>query len=144
MLVVTVTQKDPTPLHVFNKLFGGWMYSYRANNGNEYWRWSQHGNGAMHCLQQLVPFMILKKERAKLGIQFQQKLVVWNRDYGRRGYPDWVHQEREKFFMQMKEFNQRGITHANPNPKSPGPRPGRARGFKKLKEKTNETQVTIQ
>jgi hypothetical protein len=147
MLQLSISQKDPQPLHIFRELFGGFLYEYSAKqNRVKYWRWSVHGNGALSCLDRLIPFLVLKKERAEIGSDYQRKLVVWNRDFGRRGYPEPVHKEREEFYLRMRMLNQRSITEVNPEPKKPGPRPGHANSHfrpKKAPETTEKENQTI-
>jgi hypothetical protein len=118
---VTVSQKVPGPLGVFRDLFGGNLYTYKWK-GNDYWYWVASGGRATMMLETLLPFLILKKERAAICIQFQNELMAWNRDYGRRGYPEFVHQAREAYYQRMKFLNQRGVANDNPNPQKTGPK----------------------
>ncbi len=143
-LQISICQKDNTPLVHFVVLFGGTLYSYKSK-GVEYWRWCMSNNHAVRCLELIAPFLILKGERARIGIEFQKNLVVWNRDYGRIGYPEHVNAAREEFYQRMKLLNQRGVSSDNPNPKSPGPRKGKGRsgfaGWQKRKSEQKEIQT---
>jgi hypothetical protein len=112
-LGVSICQKDPRPLETFHTLFGGHFYPYLVK-GQTYWRWHCWSHGALHVLETLMPFMVLKTERAEVAIDFQKSMTAWNKDYGRRGYPDWVREKLEEFFIQMRTFNKRGILKENP------------------------------
>jgi hypothetical protein len=76
-----------------------------------------------------------------LMIEFQKKLVVWNRDYGRRGYPAEVNRARENYHERMRVLNQRGVSDENPNPKKPGPRPGNGRNRLTVNRKSDEKEI---
>ncbi len=123
VLGVAICQKERGPLEMFQQLFGGNLYSYSVR-GVTYHRWFTWSSVALRFLEIILPYLILKKDRVALAIDFQKSLTVWNRDYGRRGYPDFVNAAREQFFQSMKELNRRGISTSNPNPKIPGVKKG--------------------
>lgn len=121
-LGVSICQRDPRPLETFHTLFGGHFYPYVVK-GQTYYRWHTWSQGALHVLEVLKPFMILKAERAVVAMDFQKSMTLWNKDYGRRGYPDWVREKLEDFFVQMRTFNKRGILKENPA--KTGPKEGK-------------------
>lgn len=138
-LGVSICQKVKEPLDVFHQFFGGHLYSYEVK-GVTYWRWHTWSAGALHVLQTLKPYLILKAERARVCIDFQVDLTKWNAEYGRRGYPDFVKQARESYFVWMRDLNKRGVSADNPTPKTPGAKKGCSNYFAQ-KSKEKETEV---
>jgi LAGLIDADG endonuclease len=106
-LGLAVSQKVKEPLDILVELFGGHLFSYKTK-GVLYWRWQHWGPGALNAISQLLPYLVVKRRMAELGIDFQTKLTGWNREYGRRGYPGWVNESREAFYQKAKVLNQRG------------------------------------
>jgi len=142
-LNVSVCQKDPRPLEILHDMFGGHFYSYDVK-GNTYWRWHIWSHMAVRMLNAVQPYLILKQDRADIGMDFHFKLTKWNRDYGRRGYPDWVNVERESYYQQMKSLNMRGVSLDNPNPKTPGVKKGAPNHFNRPKIGQKGESVSIQ
>ena len=133
-LNVSICQKDPRPLQKFHEMFGGHFYPYQAK-GKTYWRWHTWSAGALHVIETLMPFMILKPERAAVAIKFQQSLTAYNRDYGRKGYPDWVKAELASYFDQMKIFNKRDV---DITAKTVGAKPGSPNYFPAKKQEKGD------
>lgn len=126
---VSICQKDPEPLKLFSESYGGLLYSYKGN-GVTYWRWIITTDAAVRFLEAILPFSILKAPRIRLAIEFHKRMKQWNAEYGRRGYPEIILSERERYFLEMKALNQRGVSASNPEPKKSGPRAGHAvKGF---------------
>ena len=139
---VSICQKDRNPLLLFRDAFGGLLYDYSAN-GVTYWRWIITTDSAVRFLEAIVPFSILKAPRIRLAVEFHKKMKAWNAEYGRRGYPDFVNEERERYFMDMKGLNRRSISASNPDPKTPGAQKG-AENVLAAKRKTllkKETEI---
>jgi hypothetical protein len=67
-LVLTVSQKSKKPLLELQKIFGGKLYNVR---NKKYWMWTLWGENAVPALVEMLPFLVLKKEQAKLAIKFQ-------------------------------------------------------------------------
>lgn len=101
-----VTQKVKEPLDILYELFGGHLFSYKVK-GVLYWRWQHWGPGALEAVKTLLPYLVVKRRIAELGIRFQEDMTGWNQEFGRRGYPDWVNESREAFYMQAKALNLR-------------------------------------
>lgn len=121
----SVAQKEQGPLVSFRDSYGGNLYDYQVN-GVIYWRWYITTDSAVRFLEAILPYSVLKAPRIRLAVEFHKKMKVWNAEYGRRGYPDFVLEERERYFMEMKSLNKRGVSVSNPEPKTPGPREGHA------------------
>jgi hypothetical protein len=118
-----ITQKEREPLVSFRDEYGGLLYDYQVK-GITYWRWVITTDSAVRFLEAILPYCILKAPRIRLAVEFHKKMKVWNAEYGRRGYPDFVLEERERYFLEMKALNKRGVSASNPDPKSSGPGKG--------------------
>jgi hypothetical protein len=123
VLSVSVCQKDPRPLDILHELYGGRVLNYKLK-GITYHRWVANSNQAVAILNAMLPYLILKKDRAEVCIEFQTNLVSFNQDYGRRGYPEWVRSALAGFYEKMKFLNKRGVSDDNPNPLAPGAKRG--------------------
>jgi hypothetical protein len=103
-----VTQKVKEPLEILHNMFGGHLFPYKLR-GVTYWRWQHWSNGAKLAIEKLLPYLVVKRRIAELGVRFQEEMTSWNQEFGRRGYPDWVDESREAFYQQAKVMNKRGI-----------------------------------
>lgn len=87
-VVVTLVQKDPTPLHWVAQHFGGWVNSARGIYG---WRASNRLAGRF--LSVVTPYLRVKREQAELALAFQlgqqannHRLTEARREEGRSLY----------------------------------------------------------
>lgn len=65
------------------------------------WTWQIHGEGAETFLQQLLPYLRVKREQARLALAFQARL----RDPSMKADRVW----QEEWRQQMKALNARGV-----------------------------------
>ena len=119
-LQVIVGQKGRAPLEHFATAFGGVIYPFRRR-GMEYYRWLVSSDKAAAALVALLPYLQLKRDVAEVGIRFQEQMSEWNRQYGRRGYPEHVQLGRRVFYEQAKILNARNRPDMNA-PAYEGPR----------------------
>lgn len=70
VLSVKVAQKDRRPLELFRSEFGGYITRGKIS-GVHYWGISC--KAASSALSELLPFLIVKKEEALIGIEFQRQ-----------------------------------------------------------------------
>ena len=63
---VNVTQKDPTVLLSFRKIYGGTLH--KGKDG--VWKWYIDGKKGCVFLSDMMPYLIIKKEQAKLALEF--------------------------------------------------------------------------
>ena len=71
-LQVTANNTEEEPLLFIQKVFGGSIYWRRPTSVKckDVYCWSIHGSSAIEVLEILLPFLIVKKERALLAIEF--------------------------------------------------------------------------
>lgn len=79
---IKASQVDVAPLLMFHKFFGGGtptkFYQTGQKSGivREQHLWGIGCNAALHCLEALVPYLIVKKEEAEIAIRFQRGMIL--------------------------------------------------------------------
>lgn len=77
--MISVSQVHREPLEVFVRFFGGSLYldarqSERGcTNSRPVWRWVVGSKLAERTLEQLAPYLVLKREQTVLGLAFQER-----------------------------------------------------------------------
>ena len=69
------------------------------------WRTESSANLAKEILMKLLPYLRVKKNQAKLAIEFQENRPKLNRFFGR---PDQEESRLEKCYQEMSNLNRRG------------------------------------
>jgi hypothetical protein len=105
-LGLAVSQKTEAPLKRLHEMFGGHLFSYQSR-GATYYRWQHWSHGALAALKELLPYLLVKRDIAEVGIRFQEQMTLWNKQYGRRGYPQEVVVGREAFYLEARALNAR-------------------------------------
>lgn len=75
-LQISAFQNARTPLDVLQTLFGGSVG--KNQNG---WHWARAGASAKPVLEQLLPYLIVKRTQAELGIAFQSRKTTQGGKY---------------------------------------------------------------
>lgn len=102
-LRISVTQVNPEPLKLFQVIFGGTVLADKDRpNRRKIYRWRLGGDRAALALLQLLPYLIVKLDEARLGIIFQEE--VKNRH--RRLTKDDSSQE-SAYYHKMREYKKR-------------------------------------
>lgn len=71
---ITAFQNVRAPLGIFHQLFGGTIrYSTTHSTGG--WVWQLSGRRLKVALEEMLPFLIVKREQAQIGIAFQGRKV---------------------------------------------------------------------
>lgn len=74
VLIINITQVDRTPLEHIAALYGGNIRIHRPANTN--WsvvhRWNITARSALKFLEDIVPYLIVKREEALIAIEFQK------------------------------------------------------------------------
>jgi hypothetical protein len=119
-LQLAIEQKQAEPLKQFHRVFGGSFYTSNKK-GMTYFRWSCNSSTALRALERLLPYLMLKRPIAELGIRFQTTMAKWNKEQGRRGYSPEAVEGRELFYLQARALNAKQRAN-NRAPKYAGPR----------------------
>lgn len=97
-------------LDLFVKTFGGKLTPEKrlTQGGKDFYIWSIYGVSMVKALEAMLPFLIVKREQAKLVIALQQR--IWKRSE-RVGDSKGVSQSellaREKLYQQIKKLTGR-------------------------------------
>ena len=90
--------------------FGG-TYGIQGKIGNGRWKtcyvWELSSKQAINLTEKIVKYLIIKKKRAELLLQFK-KTLNWGMGNKKR-VPEQINIERERIYLEMKKLNQRGI-----------------------------------
>jgi hypothetical protein len=75
-LSVTVGNTDPRMLTILRDLFGGSISRYQpAGPRKPIWKWNVASRKAEHCLRQVLPWLVTKREQAELGLRSRELLT---------------------------------------------------------------------
>lgn len=69
-LKIDIGQTDDSVLREIQSYYGGSICKNIPKKGNPIWRWIATGKNANNFLRDMIPFLRLKKERARLGLYF--------------------------------------------------------------------------
>ena len=102
-LHITVPQTHRKPLEVLLETFGGniWNRPIPKNpKHKQQWYWRVTRKLAASVLNELLPYLVLKKEQAELGIVFQARI-------GQPSIrlPEGEHEKRAKIIQELKYLN---------------------------------------
>jgi len=76
-LVLGVSMSDAYPIELFHNIFGGSIGSKKDSRSNKWrlmYRWSVCANMAKEILILIEPYLHIKKQQAKLGIEFYENI----------------------------------------------------------------------
>lgn len=100
ILTIVVGNTNILPLRFCKRRFGG-KIKLKKMKGNRFqaYHWVISGKRASRVLERLLPYFIIKKKEALLGLKFQ-KSVSLNRSTNR--LLEKVRNQRERMFLRMK------------------------------------------
>ena len=121
LLQVAVTQVDVAPLLLFRERFGGKVlgpYTRQGSNSRPISRWVAETGRAEAALRVLLPYLIVKRAQAELGLEFRELFKGENtlprgcessrlRNVRKR---DHVMALRKDCYDRMRSLNKRGIS----------------------------------
>jgi hypothetical protein len=97
-LTLSVSQKFRSPLDQLAALYGG---SIRATTKGQ-WDWRVTNLAAYNCLDKIIPYLVLKRSQAILGIQFQG--TVASRGTKPRGYSEEEVRTKAAMYQLMRDL----------------------------------------
>ena len=112
VLALIVTNTSPDLMNWLVEKFGGRMKARKRVKPNHKttWNWVIDHGKALHALRLIKPYLIIKKEQAKIGIDFIEKWISPNGGQGSTVLPEEV-SRRESLYQRMKILNQVGFYH---------------------------------
>jgi hypothetical protein len=103
-----VTNTHRGSLEIFQNLFGGQIYERALrNNRKRLYIWRGVGPVGAQMLEDLLPYLVVKKERAVLAISFQADRAGVGR--GGRHTPE-IKKRSIRDHAKMQKLNQRGVS----------------------------------
>lgn len=84
---------------------------YEEKGWKPVFAWRVTGKNATNLLSHILPYMVVKSERARLALQFVEIDSRWDKKPTRHGHrtPDWVVEERKALKEKMNELNLKGV-----------------------------------
>lgn len=107
VLFVTVSNTHHGVIKWLHKNFGGSVYQNKQPKRKLCYKWTLCSNQAVRFLEVIYPFLMIKKERAKIAIKFQNK----KSKQGTGPSNIKIKQNDLKVYYQMKRLNQVGDTN---------------------------------
>jgi len=95
--LVSCGMTDKRPLILLMKTFGGKIYERKRSNRKPSWDWIVVCNQAINCCKKLLPYLIIKKERAKICLKLDLHKIQTK---GREKIQE-KNKFREKLFQQQ-------------------------------------------
>jgi hypothetical protein len=82
-LDVYITNTHPGPLRKLMSLFGGEIHVHvkQQPHHKTAWRWNLQSRKAEEFLQQILPFLIVKKDEALLALEFRKTQIREKKSY---------------------------------------------------------------
>ena len=103
---VVAGQVDPRPLHLINRYYPGhlrWI-SRRHKGWSDYWHLTVHGLTALRMIQDILPFLVLKREQAEVPLMLQQIKRPGPRGGLRKVLSPWEVAERESYRLALLDL----------------------------------------
>jgi hypothetical protein len=108
-LYTTITQQDPTALHLIKQRFGGNVTPDKTATSNSYyrkrgatlvWRWKASSTEAQAFLLAIEPFVIVKAEQVRIAAGFPAAGTHFCKN---RPMPDAVRSERRRIMHALRD-----------------------------------------
>ena len=103
-LRLSVHQLDKRPLDLLRERFGGSVNLNRTHKPRPLWQWAVADNKALHALEALRDSLVVKREQAQLGIEFQRGKLA--RNNSRLPLLEVEVAERESYYLAMRDLKQ--------------------------------------
>lgn len=122
-LYMRVSQVEREPLDKFTQIFGtGSTSKSRQYDASRYpyHDWCAAGTSAAMILSRMLPYLTVKRERALLGLEFQQRVQMSRVGRVKKGYrlSDEEMLLRHSYLLRMRALNLRGAARAAAETKS--------------------------
>jgi fucose 4-O-acetylase-like acetyltransferase len=103
VLRVSVGQVDPTPLQLLHGMFGGTIRRIEKANPNHQtiYHWTVGAKAAGAVLATLLPYLVVKREQAIVGIQLQSRMLHQG---GNKGLPAAEKEIRQTLVKRLKDL----------------------------------------
>lgn len=102
-LAVVVTNTDPRLMLWLKRTFGGSIYEVSVKSRRRVFRWQLNARKGVEVLKGCLPYFIIKKELAELGIAFQD--AKSKRRLNTRQLTTEELRNRDEFASKMRDIN---------------------------------------
>lgn len=102
-LSLSVHQVDRRPLDILYGRYGGSLRMNTAHKPNNLWAWTVSGTTAARAIEEMLPYLITKKEQAILGLEFQARKSKRGRGAGFQTTVEEL-EFQETMFEQMRQL----------------------------------------
>jgi hypothetical protein len=96
-LAISVANTHYGVIAFLERFYGGCINNGKPYRGKPIWFWTLHSENASQFLDALLPWLIIKKEEAKIGIEFQNHMNSHTRPGRGHSIPQDVIDIRESF-----------------------------------------------
>jgi len=103
-LMIIVVMRELEPIMMLQSLFpGSWVnIVHRKNRNGHYHRWTMSGRKAADALIRWFPYLVVKRDQAQKGIDFQDHVDEWKPQVtGSRSLPDKIKTYRNEVAKEM-------------------------------------------
>lgn len=117
-LKVAIAQTVAAPLEIFQRLWGGTVRTKQSGNPRhkQQWMWCLSGTTAIPFLEDVLPYLRVKREVAELGLALLRTI----RPRGNYAVSDELMAYRIPIVEEMRRLNHRGVRGVVPR-RPPGP-----------------------
>lgn len=112
-IVVYLNNTAKPMIDFLQSLWGGYVNIVPANeekNSRAQWHWGVSANKALRFLDDIFPFLIVKRRQAQLARRFQRYVQVTGRERTEK-----IYKLQCRFFDEMRVLNQRGLRALPPS-----------------------------
>lgn len=118
-VIVIVAMSDEMPLRLLWKRWGGSLTQRKRKNKKwkQMWVWQINCQKAYRFLEDILPYLIVKKPQAELALQFrdaikdEKRIPTGLKNGGTKIAPENI-TKREAFYQKMRVLNIRGLPPA--------------------------------
>lgn len=108
-LMVSVNQVNPAPLEILQKSYNGTIgpHAEKTSTKRKTWVWRVQGKHADKFLEDILPYLLVKKEEALVALQFRE--TFWPNGRKHRNLPltDEEISKREEYRLKIRDIKKR-------------------------------------
>lgn len=106
VLRLSVGQVNPKPLRTLHRRYGGHLRLIQKSQINpkhqDIYHWTIAARSAVPVLRDLLPYLVVKKAQAVLGLRLQARMLHQG---GNRGLPKGEREARDRLVQQLRALN---------------------------------------
>lgn len=101
---LTVGMGRPELPNLLHLLYGGTLTVCKPENSNRSaeWRWRVSSNKAVSVLNDIFPYLRLKKKQATLAFSLQALQSGWRKQFGGIRTPDHIIEQEDAIWLELK------------------------------------------